>query len=244
MKAIELNHVTMSFENQMALWDLSLEVPQGKLVAIAGPNGAGKSTLIKVILGLYPSVCGSIKVLGKSKGFRKYCAYMPQQSCVEWDFPITVQELVEMGCYQRLGLLKRFSKKDKELVQAQLAHVEMESLAERQIGALSLGQKQRAFIARSFAQQAQIYFMDEPFAGIDAVSSHVVEQVLKNEVKKGKTIFVVHHDLSSIEQLFDWVILLNRGLIACGPTKDVFTDALIAKTYGKKEELLKEILKN
>lgn len=241
-QAVKVRHLIAGFEQKAVLWDVNFEVPQQSLVAIAGPNGAGKSTLIKAILGLIKPLGGQIEVMGLQKKFHSQCAYVPQNSCVQWDFPITVQEFVTMGCYQKCGLLKKISFEDKQRVHDELKRFEMLGFADRQIDALSLGQKQRVFIARAFVQQASVYFMDEPFAGIDAVSSTVIEQALHEKKQEGSTLLVIHHDLSSIMRMFDRVILLNQTVIAQGPVSEAFTEPLIAKTYGKKEELMQGIL--
>ncbi|MCB1180848.1 MAG: metal ABC transporter ATP-binding protein [Chlamydiia bacterium] len=242
--ALRLSEVTVNYEKTPVLWDLSCEIPTGHLCGIIGPNGAGKSTLLKTILGLIKPISGRIEILGMPlKKVRKRIGYVPQKESVDWDFPITVFELVLMGLYGKLGLFRRPSAKDKKKAWAVLKEVELEEFAHRQIDQLSGGQKQRAFIARALLQEADLYFMDEPFAGIDALSTKVVFALLQKLKQEKKTVFIVHHDLQSVESVFDWVIFLNMRLVAAGETKEVFTKKLIEETYGKDKKVLDSVAK-
>ncbi|NGX54777.1 MAG: Fe(3+) dicitrate transport ATP-binding protein FecE [Chlamydiae bacterium] len=244
MNALEVVQLTVNYEKAPVLWDLSLTVPAGKLVGIIGPNGAGKSTLIKAALGLIKPISGSVAFFGSPlKKVRNRVGYVPQRESVDWDFPITVFDLVMMGRYGHLGLFRRPKAADKELVWSYLAKVGLEKYASRQISQLSGGQQQRAFIARALIQEADLYFMDEPFVGIDMTSCELILDLLKSLREEGKTIFIVHHDLDSVPSIFDWAILLNMYLIGCGEIGDVFTPELIRRTYGKEEQLLDQVAK-
>lgn len=242
LPALSIEQLTVNYEKTPVLWDLSFDVPKGGLVGIIGPNGAGKSTLIKTVLGLIKPLSGKIEFFGNPiSSFRKKISYVPQKESVDWDFPITVFDLVLMGSYGKLGLLKRPGKKEKERAWEKLKEVGMEGFAKRQIDELSGGQKQRVFIARALMQEAEIYFMDEPLAGIDVSSTQVIFALLQKLQKEGKTIFIVHHDLQSVPLLFSWVILLNMSLIASGPVSEVFIPELIDKTYGKDKKVLDQV---
>lgn len=242
--ALSVEQLTVNYEKISVLWNISCEVPQAELIGIVGPNGAGKSTLIKTAMGLIKPLSGRIELFGEEiKKVRKKISYVPQKESVDWDFPITVFELVLMGSYGKLGLFRRPGKKEKEKAVRVLKQVKMEEFANRQIDELSGGQKQRVFLARALMQDAELYFLDEPFAGVDAVSIEVIFHLLQNLQKKGKTIFVVHHDLHTVSNYFNWVILLNMRLIACGPTSEVFTKEFIDKTYGKDKKVLDQVAK-
>lgn len=242
--SLELDHVTVNYDKTPVLWDISLKIPQGLLVGIIGPNGAGKSTLIKTALGIIKPISGRIAFFGKSlKQVRQKVAYVPQRESVDWDFPITVRELVLMGRYGHLGIIKWPRKVDYEIVDHYLAAVGMTDYSHRQISQLSGGQQQRVFIARALVQEADIYFMDEPFAGVDLATENVIIKLLQQLKAKGKTVFVVHHDLSSMERYFDWAIMLNLRLVACGEVRTVFTPEMLNSTYGKNFSLLDEALK-
>lgn len=242
--ALKISELTVNYEKTPVLWEISLEIPAGKLVAIVGPNGAGKSTLIKTSLGLIKPISGKITFFGSSlKAVRQRVAYVPQRESVDWEFPITALELVTMGLYGKLGLFRWVSSEDKKLAMNYLKKVGMESFANRQISQLSGGQQQRVFIARALIQQADLYLMDEPFAGIDVTSTQVILELLKGLKEEGKTVFVVHHDLESVTSTFDWVILLNTRLIACGAVSEVFTPESVYRAYGKDHLLFELALK-
>lgn len=244
LHALTVNQLTVNYGKTPVLWDISLEVPQGVLIGIIGPNGAGKSTFIKAALGLIKPISGKMEFFGKPlKKVRQSVAYVPQRESVDWEFPVTVRDLVLMGRYGRLGLWQRPRQADWAAVDHYLEIVGMTAYAHRQINQLSGGQQQRAFIARALLQEADIYFMDEPFAGIDMASETVIVKLLQQLREKGKTVFVVHHDLNTVEQYFDWAMLLNMRLVACGPVKEAFTPQNLNKTYGKSYALFDEALK-
>ncbi len=231
--AIDLKNITVTYNNTTALEDISLEIPQGRLVGIVGPNGAGKSTLLKAIMGLCRLSSGSISILGKpfNKIYQKL-AYVPQRASVDWDFPINVYDVVMMGRYGHLGWFGRPGKKDKEIVLDALKKVDMLELKDRHISELSGGQQQRVFLARALAQEAEIYLLDEPFSGVDAKTENAILDILKELCDTGKTVIVVHHDLNTVSAYFNWVVLLNKKLIAVGPIKETLTPENVQKTYG------------
>lgn len=239
--ALKIDQLFVNYEKTAVLWDVSLNVPEGKLVAIIGPNGAGKSTLIKATLGLVKPLSGNVHFFGHPlKQVRRKIAYVPQRESVDWDFPITVLDLVLMGRYGKLGLFRRPSRADREAALHYLEQVGLEALAKRQISQLSGGQQQRAFLARALIQEADLYFMDEPFAGIDSASMQAIVVILKGLESRGKTLFVVHHDLNSVKEIFSWVIMLNMRLVGSGEVQKVFNPEMIQKTYGKDPILLGE----
>lgn len=241
---VEIKQLTVNYDKTPVLWDISMSIPSGLLVGIVGPNGAGKSTLIKAALGIVKPISGKVDFFGKSlKKVRQQVAYVPQRESVDWDFPVTVRDLVVMGRYGRLGLFRRPREADWAAVDHYLELVGMTSYAHRQISQLSGGQQQRAFLARALLQEADVYFMDEPFTGIDLATETVMVQVLRQLTSMGKTVFVVHHDLNTVESYFDWVILMNMRLIAYGPVKEVFTPHYLNAAYGKSYALFDEALK-
>lgn len=239
--AIEVHDVTVAYHRKPVLWDVDVSIPAGKLVAIIGPNGAGKSTLLKAILGLVPMASGSVLIHGRSlRDARRLVGYVPQRESVDWDFPIDAQGVVLMGCYGRLGWFRRPSRTDRARALECLARVDMAEFAKRQIGQLSGGQQQRVFLARALMQDASLYLMDEPFAGVDAATERAIFDVLRELRKAGKTVIAVHHDLQSVEEYFDHVLLLNTRLIAAGPTSAVYTPANLQRTYGGRLTILDE----
>ncbi|NLS40879.1 metal ABC transporter ATP-binding protein [Bacillus subtilis] len=241
MFPVELDNVTVAYHKRPVLQDISLQVPEGKLIGIIGPNGAGKSTLIKTILGLVPRASGDISIYGKNyKDQRTRIGYVPQRGSVDWDFPTSALDVVLMGRYGRIGLLKRPKKADVEMAKAALAKVGMLDYANRQISQLSGGQQQRVFLARALCQNADIYFMDEPFAGVDAATERAIMTLLAELKEKGKTVLVVHHDLQTAEDYFDWILLLHLRKIAFGPAENVFTIENLQKTYGGRLAFLKD----
>jgi manganese/zinc/iron transport system ATP- binding protein len=242
--SLEVQQLTVNYDKTPVLWDITLKIPEGLLVGIIGPNGAGKSTLIKAALGLVKPISGSVHFFGKSlKQVRQRVAYVPQRESVDWDFPVTVRDLVLMGRYGRLGLFNRPREADWAAVDYYLDQVGMANYAHRQIKQLSGGQQQRVFLARALLQEADIYFMDEPFTGIDLATETILIQLLQQLRAKGKTVFIVHHDLNTVERYFDWIILLNMRLISYGPTPQVFTPFHLNATYGKSYALFDEALK-
>jgi manganese/zinc/iron transport system ATP- binding protein len=241
MSILEVEQLTVNYEKTSVLWDINFVIPEKKIVGILGPNGAGKSTLLKALLGLVQPLSGHITFFGEPLSkVRQKVGYVPQRSSVDWDFPITALDLVMMGRYGKMGLLKWASKKDKEATLAALEQVEMLSFADRQIGQLSGGQQQRLFIARALVQDADIYLLDEPFAGIDMATEKTLLRLFKTLREKGKTLLIVHHNLASTEEYFDWLIFLNTCLIANGPVSEVFNQQNVWRTYGSSSILLDE----
>jgi manganese/zinc/iron transport system ATP- binding protein len=240
--ALEVHDLTVAFDRKPVLWNIDLTLPEGKLVGIVGPNGAGKSTLIKAVMGLLPLSSGYVKLFDKPiNDVRKRISYVPQRESVDWDFPASVLDVVLMGRYSKLGLFKRPRKADYDVALDCLKKVGMEAYMNRQISQLSGGQQQRTFLARALAQQADIYFMDEPFAGVDAATEKAIINLLRTMTEAKKTVIVVHHDLQSVTQYFDWLLMLNTRLIACGPTSTVFTQQNLQETYGGKLTLLSDV---
>jgi len=232
---IEVHDLSVAYERKPVLWDVDLSLPEGKLIGIIGPNGAGKSTLLKAIMGLLPLNSGYIQINGKPlEEMRHKISYVPQRESVDWDFPTSVYEVVMMGRYGQLGLFNRPKKADKEIVMDSLRKVGMEEFKERQISQLSGGQQQRVFLARALAQQADIYFMDEPFQGVDASTEIAIINILKALRKAGKTVIVVHHDLQTVPEYFDWVTFLNVRKIAAGPVGQTFNNKNLELAYGAK----------
>lgn len=215
------------------LWDLSFKIPKGLIVGILGPNGAGKSTLLKTLLSLIKPVTGKIDIKGQ-------IAYVPQRETVDWDFPITAEEVVLMGRFRKLKLFGRLSRADKEMARWGLEQVGMSAFAKTQIGELSGGQQQRLFLARALVQTADVFLLDEPFVGIDLAAEKEIMALLHQLKAQGKTILIVHHDLPSVEEYFDWVLLLNTRLHGIGPVKETFTKENLARTFGKNPSLFEE----
>ena len=233
--ALEVHDLTVAYDRKPVLWDIDFAVPKGGLVAIIGPNGAGKSTMLKAILGLLPMASGWAKVHGDLvENQRKIIGYVPQRGSVDWDFPTNALDVVTMGTYGKLGWIKRPGKREKDLAMFCLEQLGMQDYAKRQISQLSGGQQQRVFLARALAQEAQIYFMDEPFVGVDAATETAIITLLRELKAQDKTVLVVHHDLETVADYFDSVVLLNMHLIAAGPTETTFTRENLHKTYGGK----------
>ncbi|MGI9176032.1 MAG: metal ABC transporter ATP-binding protein [Rhodothermales bacterium] len=231
--AIEVNDLTVAYRDQPVLWDIDLHVPDGVLLAIVGPNGAGKTTLIKAMLGLVTAAAGQTLVRGKPVDeARRLVGYVPQRGSVDWDFPTSVLDVVTMGLYGRLGWVRRPGKREREAARAALEQVGMADLAGRQIAQLSGGQQQRVFLARALVQDAEVYFMDEPFQGVDATTERTIVALLQELRAAGKTVLVVHHDLQTVPEYFDWALLLNVRRIAAGPVDEVFTEENLRATYG------------
>jgi manganese/zinc/iron transport system ATP- binding protein len=236
---IQVEDLTVAYREEPVLWDVDLEAPEGTLMAIVGPNGAGKSTLIKAILGLIEPAAGRILVYGRPyPEQRRLVAYVPQRGTVDWDFPTNALDVVMMGRYGRLGWLKRPGSQERRMALDALAQVGMEAYAHRQISQLSGGQQQRVFLARALVQQAQIYLMDEPFQGVDATTERAIVSVLQKLRADGRTVVAVHHDLATVPEYFDRVLLLNVRVIAAGPVEGVFTTHNLRRTYGGRMELL------
>ena len=227
MNAIEIRNLTVAYGENIALENLNLDIEEGSLMALVGPNGAGKSTLIKTILKFLKQITGEIKINGKS------LAYVPQRNSVDWDFPTTLFDVVEMGCYGRVGLFKRVNKEEKVKVLKAIEQVGMLEFKDRQISELSGGQQQRTFIARALVQEADIYLMDEPFQGVDSTTEKSIVNILKKLKSEGKTLIIVHHDLQTVPTYFESVTFINKTVIASGKVKEVFTQENIDKTYRK-----------
>ena len=227
MNAIEIRNLTVAYGENIALENLNLDIEAGSLMALVGPNGAGKSTLIKTILKFLKQITGKIKINGKT------LAYVPQRNSVDWDFPTTLFDVVEMGCYGRVGFFKRVSKEEKQKVLKAIEQVGMLDFKDRQISELSGGQQQRAFIARALVQEADIYLMDEPFQGVDSTTEKSIVDILKKLKLEGKTLIVVHHDLQTVPTYFETVTFINKSVIASGKIKEVFTQENIDMAYKK-----------
>lgn len=239
---LEIHDLTVAYHKKPVLWGVDLEVPAGQLIGIIGPNGAGKSTLIKACMGLLPTQSGWVKIFGEPlKAAPTRVGYVPQRESVDWDFPVSVMDVVLMGRYGRLGLMRRPGKADKEIARQCLDRVKLLPYANRQISNLSGGQQQRVFLARALAQEADLYFMDEPFAGVDAATETAIVTVLEELRDQGKTLMVVHHDLPTARSYFDSLLLLNMNVIAFGPTEEVFKAETLQKTYGGRLTILSEV---
>ena len=237
--ALHVEDLTVSYRDRPVLWDIDLDIPPGVMAAIVGPNGAGKSTLIKAVLGLVRPVAGHVRLFGARYGeVRRRVAYVPQRSTVDWDFPTTVLDVVTMGLYGRLGWLHRPGRAEREAAMAALGQVAMQDYRDRQISQLSGGQQQRVFIARALVQKADIYFLDEPMAGVDAVTERAIVEVLHGLRSEGRTVIVVHHDLQTVQRYFDWLVMLNLRIIAQGPVAETYTAGNLRRTYGGQVALI------
>ncbi len=231
--AVEVEDLTVAYRDKPVLWDVDLTVPPGVLMAVVGPNGAGKTTLIKAILGLIRPVAGRVLIYGRPYAEqRRLVGYVPQRGTVDWDFPTSVLDVVLMGTYGDLGWFRRPGRAQRERALAALEQVGMAALAGRQIRQLSGGQQQRVFLARALVQDARVYFMDEPFQGVDATTERAIVTLLQDLRAAGRTVVVVHHDLQTVPEYFDWVTLLNVRRVASGPVAEVFTEANLRLTYG------------
>ena len=237
-----IEDVTVAYHRRPVLWNIDYQAPSGKLIAIVGPNGSGKTTLIKAILDLVPRAAGQVLIFGEPyRQQRHRVGYVPQRTSVDWDFPVSALDVVAMGMYRKIGWLRPVSRKFREAAKQALDRVGMVDFAGRQINQLSGGQQQRVFLARALAQNADLYFMDEPFAGVDASTERAIVDILRALRESGKTVIVVHHDLQTVHEYFDEVVLLNMRMIAAGPTADVFTPDNLRKTYGGKLALLDQL---
>jgi manganese/zinc/iron transport system ATP- binding protein len=233
--------LTVAYQGRPVLWDVEYEAPDRQLIAIVGPNGAGKSSLIKACLGLVPKASGTVEVHGRPVEWqRRLIGYVPQRSSVDWDFPVSALEVVAMGRYGMLGWCRPVTRRHREAALACLDQVGLADLAQRQISQLSGGQQQRVFLARALAQEARLYFMDEPFAGVDAATEGAIVDVLRRLKTEGRTVIVVHHDLQTVRDYFDHLLLLNMRVIAAGPVAAIFTADNLRRTYGGRLALLDE----
>ena len=236
---LSVHDVTVAYRRAPVLWDIDYDAPPNGLIGMVGPNGAGKSTLLKAVLGLVPMTSGRIEVFGEPVApQRARIAYVPQRESVDWDFPVTAHEVVAMGRYRKIGWFRRVGHGHREAARACLDQVGMADYADRQIGQLSGGQQQRVFLARALAQEADLYLMDEPFAGVDAATERTIIEVLRRLQRDGKTCLVVHHDLHTVGEYFDHLLLLNVRIVAAGPTGEVLTEENLRKTYGGRLTLL------
>jgi manganese/zinc/iron transport system ATP- binding protein len=236
---LSIDDMTVAYRRKPVLWDIDLDIPEGKLIGIVGPNGAGKSTLIKAVLDLVPKASGRVLVYGKPyRQQRNLVAYVPQRESVDWDFPVSALDVVTMGLYGQVGWFRRVRRGHREKALDALARVGMADYAHRQISQLSGGQQQRVFLARALVQDASLYLMDEPFAAVDAATEKAIVQILRDLRSQGKTALVVHHDLPTVPEYFDHVILINLRIVAHGPTEQVFTRENLIKTYGGRLTLL------
>ncbi len=237
--ALTVRDLSVVYRESRVLDDVSLTLPAGALIAIVGPNGAGKSTLLKAVQDIVPRISGDVHVFGQSyREARRLVGYVPQRTAVDWDFPTDALDVVTMGTYGRLGWVRRPGARERDTAMWALGQVGMTAFAHRRIAQLSGGQQQRVFLARALAQDATLYLMDEPFAGVDAATERAIVDVLRQLQAAGKTVVCVHHDLESVPEYFNWVVLLNVRLIADGPVSEVFTHERIAETYGGRIGLL------
>lgn len=245
---LTVHDLTVSYHQKPVIWDVELNVPDGSLVGIVGPNGAGKSTLLKACLELIPKSSGKVEIYGEPyQKQRHLVGYVPQRESVDWDFPVSALDVVAMGTYRQLGWFKRVGGAQKKLAVEALERVGIGHLAQRQISQLSGGQQQRVFLARALAQDAKLYFMDEPFSAVDAATEEAIIELLKELRSRGRTCLVVHHDLATVARYFDHLIMLNMRVVASGPTEEVFTKENLQATYGGKLSILDaaaEALKN
>ena len=238
---VSIHAMTVAYHRKPVLWDVDYDAPANRLVAIVGPNGAGKSTLIKACLGLVPRAAGLVEFWGQPyRGARSRIGYVPQRESVDWDFPVSALDVVCMGRYRKIGWCRPVTAPHKRAAMECLARVGMAEFAKRQISQLSGGQQQRVFLARALAQEADLYFMDEPFAGVDAATERSIVATLRSLKEAGKTVLAVHHDLQTVAEYFDDVILLNMRVVASGPVSEVFTRDNLHKTYGGRLTLLSE----
>ena len=239
---LEFHDVTVAYGRRPVLWNVDLTVPGACLFGIIGPNGAGKSTLLKAALGLVPLAGGEVRILGAPlEQVRSRVGYVPQRESVDWDFPVTVTDVVLMGTYARLGWLRRPGPRERRLAAECLDRVGLTDVADRQIGRLSGGQQQRVFLARALAQQADVYFLDEPMAGVDARSQERIFRVLSDLRAEGRLVVIVHHDLRSVAEWFDAVALIDMRLVATGPVAEVLTPENLRRTYAGRLDVLDEI---
>jgi len=242
-KQINIKNLTVSYDRKPVIWDLDFSIPRQSCVGIIGPNGAGKTTLVKTMIGLLEPLSGEIDFFGKDNVEMKgKIGYVPQRKSIDWDFPITVFEVVQMGLYSTLGLFKRPSRREKERVLEVLKSLKMDQFADCHIGDLSGGQQQRLFVARALLQDADVFFFDEPFVCIDKTTEQLIIDIFKQLVSEGKTLFVVHHDLNTVKNYFDTVVMLNTRLIAAGPVEKVYTMENLTKTFGQGGLIFEEAL--
>ena len=240
--ALSVDDLTVAYHRKPVIWDIAIDLPVGSLIGVVGPNGAGKSTLLKAIMNLVPKASGRVKVFGKSyRENRHRVGYVPQRESVDWDFPVDALDVVTMGLYSKIGWCLPVRKKHREAGMEALRRVGIADLARRQISQLSGGQQQRTFLARALVQDADLYLMDEPFAAVDASTEKAIVELLRELKSRGKTVVVIHHDLQSVREYFDYTVLLNMRIVAAGPVETTFTNENLQKTYGGRLTLLDEV---
>lgn len=241
--SVEVHNLTASYGGGPVLWDIDFELPAGKIIGVIGPNGSGKTTLLKSIMGLMEPSSGFVKIFNKNlEEVRDRVAYVPQRESVDWDFPASVFDVVMMGRYRKNNILKRTNKADHEIVNQAIEKVGLTQLKNRQISQLSGGQQQRVFIARALAQKADLYLMDEPFVGVDAATENSILKILQEMREKGKTVIIIHHDLQTVSEYFDHLVLLNTRLIAKGTIQEVLTKENLSNAYGGQLTLLAKVV--
>jgi len=239
---LSVHDLTVAYHRKPVIWDIEFDVPPGTMVGIVGPNGAGKSTLLKAVMDLTPRASGRIQVFGDSyRRNRHRVGYVPQRESVDWDFPVNVLDVVTMGLYSRIGWCLPVRRKHRRAAMEALERVGIADLAKRQISQLSGGQQQRTFLARALVQDSDLYLMDEPFASVDAATERAIVHILHEMKKNAKTAVVIHHDLQTVAEYFDYVVLLNMRVVAHGPVREVFTPENLQKTYGGRLTLLDEV---
>ena len=239
---LSVHDLTVAYHRKPVIWDVGFDVPPGTMVGIVGPNGAGKSTLLKAVMDLTPRASGRIQVFGESyRRNRQRVGYVPQRESVDWDFPVNVLDVVTMGLYGRIGWCWPVRRKHRRAAMTALEQVGIADLANRQISQLSGGQQQRTFLARALVQDSDLYLMDEPFAAVDAATERAIVGILQEMKRNAKTAVVIHHDLQTVAEYFDYVILLNMRIVAHGPVGEVFTSENLQKTYGGRLTLLDEV---
>jgi manganese/zinc/iron transport system ATP- binding protein len=237
---LDVEDLTVAYHEKPVLWDVDCKIAEGTLLAIVGPNGAGKSTFIKACLGLVPTAAGKVNIFGKPYSTnRRKVGYVPQRESVDWDFPTSALDVVMMGRYGHLGWFKRPGRKERDTAMDALEKTGMAEFANRQISQLSGGQQQRVFLARALVQDSSLYFMDEPFAGVDAATERAIIQLLQELRSQGKTVIVVHHDLQTLKEYFDWCMLLNVRRVAIGPVEEVMTKENLHRAYGGRAAFLR-----
>ena len=242
MTSIETHNLTVSYNRRPVLWNIDFKLPVGNIIGIIGPNGSGKTTLLKAIMGLVKTSSGYVKIFDQPLDqVRDKVSYVPQRESVDWDFPASVMDVVLMGRYRKNNLMRRLTKTDRDIAAEALEKVNMLEYSNRQISQLSGGQQQRVFIARSLAQGADLYIMDEPFVGVDAATEEAILTLLSEMKQQGKTVVVVHHDLQTAKAYFDWIVLLNTRLVAAGSKEEIFREDLLQEAYGGKLNVLSKV---
>ncbi|MCG8577691.1 MAG: metal ABC transporter ATP-binding protein [Flavobacteriales bacterium] len=241
--SIEVHNLTTAYGGAPVLWDIDFQLPTGQIIGIIGPNGSGKTTLLKTIMGLLDPASGFVKVFDQPLDkVREKVAYVPQRESVDWDFPASVYDVVMMGRYRKYNLFKRTKDPDREIVLQSIEKVGLSEFKDRQISRLSGGQQQRVFVARALAQGADLYLMDEPFVGVDAATENSILNLLSEMKNEGKTVVIIHHDLQTVSDYFDYLLLLNTRLIARGTPAEVLTKENLTNAYGGQLTLLSKVV--